>query len=37
MARVRELRAEGRTLREVAVALKIPLATAARAARAEAA
>jgi len=34
VARVRELRADGRSLRQIAVALKVPLATIARAARA---
>lgn len=34
VARVRDLRAEGRSLRQIAVALKVPLATVARAARA---
>lgn len=33
IARVRELRVQGRTLRQIAVALKVPLATVARAAR----
>jgi DNA invertase Pin-like site-specific DNA recombinase len=34
VTRVRDLRAEGRSLRQIAVALKVPLATVARAARA---
>ncbi len=33
VVRVRELRAQGRTLRQIAVAMKVPLATVARAAR----
>ncbi len=34
VTRVRELRAQGRSLRQIAIALKVPLATVARAARA---
>jgi DNA invertase Pin-like site-specific DNA recombinase len=34
IARVRDLRAQGRSLRQIAIALKVPLATVARAARA---
>jgi len=33
IARVRELRAAGRSLRQISIALKVPLATVARAAR----